>query len=88
MNPRLWDCGDPYLYTCRLTLCADSGQSEQAEIKFGVRELKLDPVHGLRINGKQVKLRGACIHHDNGIIGACTLEMAEERRCRLLKERV
>lgn len=86
LNPRLWDCGDPYLYTCRLTLCSEGGQTEQTEIKLGVRELKLDPVHGLRINGKQVKLRGACIHHDNGIIGACTLEMAEERRCRLLKE--
>lgn len=84
--PRLWDCEDPYLYTCRLTLKKDGEETEQEKVKFGIRKLQLDPVYGLRINGKQVKLRGACVHHDNGIIGACTLEMAEERRCRLLKE--
>lgn len=85
-NPNLWDCENPYLYTCRLTLECDGEFVEQAEVKFGFRKLQLDGVHGLRINGKQVKLRGACIHHDNGIIGGCTLEMAEERRCRILKE--
>lgn len=86
VNPQLWDSDNPYLYTCRLTLESDRKFIEQAEVKFGVRKLQMDSIHGLRINGKQVKLRGACIHHDNGIIGACTLEMAEERRCCLLKE--
>lgn len=86
VNPWLWDCEHPYLYTCRITLKKDNEEIEQQRIKFGIRKLQLDPVYGLRINGKQVKLRGACIHHDNGIIGACTLEMAEERKCRLLKE--
>lgn len=85
-NPKLWNCEHPYLYTCRLSLHKDGEKMEQTEIPFGIRRLQLDSVHGLRINGEQVKLRGACIHHDNGIIGACTLEMAEERRCRLLKE--
>lgn len=84
--PKLWDCEQPYLYTCRLTLYKDGIETEKQEIPFGIRKLQLDKVHGLRINGKQVKLRGACIHHDNGIIGACTLKMAEERKCRLLKE--
>lgn len=86
VNPILWACENPYLYTCRLTLESDGDFIEQTEVKFGIRKLQMDAVHGLRINGKQVKLRGACIHHDNGIIGACTLEMAEERRCRILKE--
>ncbi|MDO4275024.1 MAG: glycoside hydrolase family 2 TIM barrel-domain containing protein [Eubacteriales bacterium] len=86
LNPQLWDCDDPYLYTCRLTLQKDGEETEQTELKFGIRKLQLDSIHGLRINGKQVKLRGACVHHDNGVIGACTLEMAEERKCRLLKE--
>lgn len=85
-DPKRWDCEHPYLYTCRLTLYKENAETERQEVPFGIRKLQLDSVHGLRINGKQIKLRGACIHHDNGIIGACTLEMAEERRCRLLKE--
>lgn len=85
VHPQLWNCENPYLYTCRITLEKDGVQVEQTEQKSGIRKLQLDAVHGLRINGQQVKLRGACIHHDNGIIGACTLEFAEERRCKLLK---
>ncbi|MEV4117070.1 glycoside hydrolase family 2 TIM barrel-domain containing protein [Nonomuraea sp. NPDC049695] len=48
--------------------------------------LRLDPEHGLRINGESVKLRGACVHHDNGPLGAATFARAEERRVRILKE--
>ena len=54
--------------------------------EFGIRFLELDPFHGLRINGETVKLRGACIHHDNGVIGAATIQRAEERRVSILKE--
>lgn len=53
---------------------------------FGIRTLLLDAAHGLRLNGKEVKLRGTCIHHDNGILGANTWKEAEERRIRQLKE--
>ena len=52
---------------------------------FGIRCLTLDHVRGLAINGRTVKLYGGCIHHDNGVIGAATIERAEERRIRLLK---
>lgn len=52
----------------------------------GLRRLSLSAEKGLCINGKTVKLRGACIHHDNGIIGATTLEAAEEFRLLKLKE--
>ena len=47
--------------------------------------MSADARHGLRINGETVKLRGACIHHDNGVIGAHTLDAAEDRRIRILK---
>lgn len=85
-QPELWECEHPYLYTCRLSLYKEETLVEIIEVPFGIRKLQLDSIHGFRLNGKQVKLRGACVHHDNGIIGACTLEMAEERRCRILKE--
>lgn len=52
----------------------------------GVRKLTLDSRHGLRVNGQSVKLRGACIHHDQGLLGAATYGDYEYRRVRLLKE--
>lgn len=85
-NPQLWDCENPNLYQCRVLIeSADQVLDETTE-NFGIRTLTLDAAHGLRMNGKEVKLRGSCIHHDNGILGAATLEKAEERRCRQLKE--
>ena len=85
-KPDLWDCDEPNLYECRLTLSAGDEILDTVEDHFGVRRLELDAEEGLRINGKPVKLRGTCVHHDNGIIGAVTLERAEERKCRLLKQ--
>ena len=59
---------------------------DREETVFGVRTLSLDSVHGLRINGKTLKLKGGCIHHDNGVLGAATFADAELRRARLMKE--
>lgn len=55
-------------------------------IVTGVRRLTLDSRHGLRVNGRSVKLRGACIHHDQGLLGAATYGDYEYRRVRRLKE--
>ncbi len=85
-TPYLWSPDHPALYTCRLTICADGMDDDATETTFGIRRLTLDAVRGLRINGEPVRLRGACIHHDNGILGAVSLPAAEERRLRLLKE--
>ena len=52
---------------------------------FGVRTVTVDPRKGLRINGEPVLLRGACIHSDNGPLGAAAIGRAEERRIELLK---
>lgn len=94
-EPKLWDCDNPYLYECvvKVLKVGDASGEKTAgeevldeEIQhFGIRKLQLDSINGLRINGNMVKLRGTCIHHDNGLIGAATLERAEERRCELLK---
>lgn len=86
LQPKLWDCDHPELYQCRIRIEQDGELLDEAIETFGIRTLILDSVHGLRMNGRQIKLRGACIHHDNGILGAATLEKAEERRCRQLKE--
>lgn len=84
---RRWDVDDPYLYSAHVVVrSSESGEEiDRSESTFGVRRLQLDPRHGLRINGRTVKLRGACVHHDNGPIGAATIGRAEERRVELLK---
>lgn len=86
-SPERWSLGSPALFRAEVTLAADgesTGDSDGAT--FGIRSLQLDPRHGLRINGESVKLRGACIHHDNGIIGARAIARAEERRIQIMKD--
>lgn len=76
-----WDAEHPHLYTCRVTF----GEDVQEE-RFGIRIVKCDAENGFAINGKRVILRGACIHHDNGVLGACAYDFAEYRKIRILKE--
>jgi beta-galactosidase len=52
----------------------------------GIRTVTVDPKKGLRINGEEVLLRGACVHSDNGPLGAASIARAEERRIQLLKD--
>jgi beta-galactosidase len=84
-EPRRWSVDSPSLYTCRTRLEPTDVPSETVETRFGIRTLEWDVRHGLSINGEPVKLRGGCIHHDNGPIGAATIARAEERRVELLK---
>jgi len=80
-DAKLWNVDFPYLYTLHVTYGEDT-----AVETFGVRTLTWDGRNGLSVNGKRVILRGACIHHDNGILGACTYPEVEERRIRILKK--
>lgn len=79
-NPQLWDSDHPYLYKAVLTF----GEDKAIE-HFGIRTIKLDQEKGFLINGKREILYGACIHHDNGLLGAIDDEDAERRRARRLK---
>lgn len=84
--PKLWSCDNPALYKYKVRLLEGDEIIDEDGGNFGIRTLGLDAKHGLRINGKETKLRGTCIHHDNGILGACAFEAAEVRKCRQLKE--
>jgi hypothetical protein len=84
--PQRWSAETPHLYTASARVAEDGDVIDETGATFGIRRLQVDPVHGLRVNGETVKLRGACIHHDNGILGAATFAAAEERRVRLLKD--
>ena len=81
-----WDLDNPYLYTCRTTITEEEHVVDTYETTFGIRTLRLDAVHGFRLNGKSVKLKGGCLHHDNGVVGTATFLESEERRLRKLKK--
>ncbi|GAA2760806.1 glycoside hydrolase family 2 TIM barrel-domain containing protein [Actinopolymorpha rutila] len=81
-DPVLWSVDRPALYSVRTSI---GSSGDDRETTFGVRTVRVDPRHGLRINGEPVLLRGACIHHDNGPLGAAAVGRAEERRIELLK---
>lgn len=80
-NAKLWNVDTPNLYSARVRFGSDE-VSEQ----FGIRTLTWDTQKGVAINGERTVIRGCCIHHDNGILGACTYPEVEERRIRILKE--
>lgn len=85
-SPRLWGPDDPHLYRVRTELTESDGAAIDGDlVSFGIRRLQLDTTHGLRVGGVTVDLRGACIHHDNGPLGAVSIASAEDRRIRLLK---
>ncbi len=85
-DAHLWSAEMPQLCRGTATLSVDGAVLDEAETSFGIRQLELDAQYGLRVNGKSVKLRGACVHHDSGILGAATFADAEYRRVRILKE--
>jgi hypothetical protein len=90
-NPKLWSPEEPQLYDCKVKILDGEAEKDtdnvldKETLTFGIRMVTLDACYGLRINGQQIKLRGTCIHHDNGILGAATYPVAERRKCRLLK---
>ncbi len=85
-DAKLWDEFHPNLYNITLKIKDGENVLDATTITSGIRKLSMDTRHGLRVNGKVVKLRGACIHHDQGILGAATYEDYEYRRVKRLKE--
>ncbi|MGX1161363.1 glycosyl hydrolase family 2 [Arthrobacter sp. SLBN-100] len=84
-EPTRWSLEDPYLYSVRVRLTDADQILDETTVPLGIRTIRLDPQHGLRINDNPIKLRGACVHHDNGPLGGAAVAAAEERRVRLLK---
>lgn len=84
-NVMLWDDMHPHLYKTTVTITTID-ESDTTSILSGFRKIAADPVNGLTINHKKVKLRGACIHHDQGILGASTYDDYELYRIKKLKD--
>lgn len=84
--PKLWNIDSPNLYTLKTEILKDQEIIDISENTFGIRTVTADAENGLLINGRFVKLRGGCIHHDHGELGAAAFPAAEERKIRLLQK--
>lgn len=83
---KLWDAENPNLYDVIVRLTGTDGVVDEARERIGIRSLEWDAKRGLRVNGAEVKLRGGCVHHDHGVIGACSFAAAEKRRAYKMKQ--
>ena len=79
-DAKLWSDETPYLYRCKVSI-----ESDETVATFGIRTISWDN-KGFYINGKRTLLRGGCVHHDNGILGAATPDEADWRRVRIMKD--
>lgn len=84
-NPRLWSPESPDLYTLEVNVIANGKTVDTYTSKTGIRSIGYDSQKGFQINGKSIKLKGGCVHHDNGILGAVAIRRAEERKIEILK---
>ncbi|WP_407425542.1 glycoside hydrolase family 2 protein [Arcticibacter sp.] len=84
-NPKLWNVTTPSLYSLKLTLSNKKGVQDIVTLPFGIRTIAFSVDKGFQINGETLNLKGGCIHHDNGLLGAAAYDRAEERKIELLK---
>lgn len=85
INPKLWNIENSYLYHVKLSLMSNGKVLDTYQQTFGIRTIHFDAENGFTLNGKSIKLKGGCIHHDNGPLGAAAFDRAEERKIELLK---
>jgi len=85
-SPKLWSPDSPELFKTVIELKNKNGKTiDKIEEHFGVRTIEFSVENGFLLNGNPVLLKGACVHHDNGPLGAVAYDRAEERRVELLK---
>lgn len=82
---KLWSETFPYLYEAKVTARIGNEVTDEVAETFGIRQITWSP-KGFFVNGENTLLRGGCVHHDNGIIGAASYAESEWRRVRILKE--
>ncbi len=84
--PNLWSPESPELYAARIQVLENGNELDCRVEKFGVRSIGFSPEKGFLINGERLLLKGACLHHDNGMLGSVAFKTAEFRRVRTMKE--
>ncbi len=85
-DPHLWSVQSPYRYTVLTEIYKGNTLVDRSKTKFGVRTISFDAKNGFQLNGKILKLKGGCVHSDNGPLGAKSYDRAEIRKIALLKK--
>ena len=85
-DPILWNLNQPTLYTMVVQLHTEQELRDETSLDFGIRSIEFSPDSGFLLNGEQVLLKGACVHHDHGPLGSAAFETAEFRRVQILKQ--
>lgn len=83
--PQLWDIDQPNLYRAVSKVQSAKSVVDEQTSSFGIRDSKFEAATGYWLNGKNIKIKGACLHHDAGALGAAVPLRAWERRLELLK---
>ena len=84
-NPALWSCDAPNLYTLKAKCCANGIVTDETDLRFGIRTIRFDADTGFYLNGVNMKLKGFCVHHDAGCLGAAVPKTVWARRLMKLK---
>ncbi len=86
LHPQMWDVQNPRLYRAVSRITVGGKCVDEVTTVFGIREAHFDPERGFFLNGKSMKIKGVCLHHDAGAIGAAVPDKVLERRLLALKE--
>ena len=84
--PQLWDIKQPNLYKAITKLYKNGKLEDQIETTFGIRSIEVKPNDGFYLNGKKIKLKGVCLHHDLGALGSAVNEAAIRRQILLMQD--
>jgi len=82
----LWDIDSPNLYRITAQLTDKDSVLDHDSVLFGIRTISVDVKNGFMLNGRTVKLKGGCVHHDNGILGAASFYDSEFRKLKIHKD--
>ena len=80
-NPHLWSPDDPYLYHTTI-----EAEGDAVPVTYGIRTIEYTAEKGFLLNGIPLPINGACLHHDDGVLGAMAFDAAEIRKVKLMKE--
>lgn len=84
-KPDLWDCDNPNLYYVQTEILEGDDVIDTYETEFGFRYLEYSADFGFKLNGENVKMKGVCMHHDQGALGAASYYDAVKRQVEILK---
>ena len=85
-NPKLWSPDNPTLYETKVELKESGEVIDQQTARYGIRSFSFDSEQGFVLNGKKILINGACVHHDDGVLGAMAFDAAEIRKVRQMKD--